>query len=483
MRRVASVLGLFVLAVLVPLPAALASPPTNDNFAGADIVGALPFTDSGDLAGTTTEAGEPSSGCLPAPVQTVWYVYTPTLSHSVKVDIAGSDFAVTANAFQSTGGGLSGLSFVGCASAFGAPVVFAATAGATYYIQIGVAFPGGTHLSLRIESVLPPPNDNFAAAEALGPPPLSRTVDLTAATVEPGEPSPAGSPVVRSAWYTFTPAATGTLLVRGVPDPVSVLAVYTGTTLGGLTPVASGPGFFPPLWFTAQAGTTYYLQAAKSGFPFPGFSPTVSFTIEAPGPVTANFVSFPSDPNAYEFVQFIDASSDASFIGFSSMLWTFGDGGTATGCCPSHRYAGDGDYLATLAAQTYDGRTATVSQTVRVRTHDVSIERIQAPNSARAGQAKPIGVNVRGGKYDETVQVDVFRSRPGGFDEWVGSQTLAVPAARGGKTVSFGVNYTFTADDATAGKVTFRSTATLVGARDAVPADNQAIAPPTEVRA
>ena len=80
-----------------------------------------------------------------------------------------------------------------------------------------------------------------------------------------------------------------------------------------------------------------------------------------------------------------------------------------------------------------DGRTATWAQTVSVRTHDVSIDRIQAPNAARTGQTKTVGVNLRGGRYPETVQVDLLRSVAGGYEQLVGSQTVAVPAARGGR--------------------------------------------------
>ena len=47
--------------------------------------------------------------------------------------------------------------------------------------------------------------------------------------------------------------------------------------------------------------------------------------------------------------------------------------------------------------------------------------------------------------------------------------------------VEFGFSYTFTADDAQIGKVTFRAVAVISGARDALPADNEAIAPPTKV--
>jgi len=48
-------------------------------------------------------------------------------------------------------------------------------------------------------------------------------------------------------------------------------------------------------------------------------------------------------------------------------------------------------------------------------------------------------------------------------------------------TTEFAFSYTFTADDARVGKVTFKAVANILGARDALPADNEAIAAPTKV--
>jgi hypothetical protein len=65
----------------------------------------------------------------------------------------------------------------------------------------------------------------------------------------------------------------------------------------------------------------------------------------------------------------------------------------------------------------------------------------------------------------------------------IGSRTVAVPAAHGGRTTQFDFQYTFTAADGDTGKVTFKAFATILGARDALPADNAAIAAPTTVKA
>ena len=163
------------------------------------------------------------------------------------------------------------------------------------------------------------------------------------------------------------------------------------------------------------------------------------------------------------------------------MQWDFGDGGTATGCCPNHRYGADGIYTVTVTVSTFDGRTATTGS-VSVETHDVSIERILAPNTARAARPRASGSACEVVSIPRPSRVELYRSRAGGSDELVATETLAVPVARGGRTAAASFTYNFTSDDASVGKVTFRAVAILVDARDALPADNQAIAPPAEVR-
>jgi hypothetical protein len=90
------------------------------------------------------------------------------------------------------------------------------------------------------------------------------------------------------------------------------------------------------------------------------------------------------------------------------------------------------------------------------------------------------GVHLAFRRYAETVEVQLFRSVPGGFQQF-GSLTQSVPMNPKNGTTDFAFSYTFTADDATIGKVTFRAVAVISGARDALPADNEAIAPPTKV--
>jgi hypothetical protein len=129
---------------------------------------------------------------------------------------------------------------------------------------------------------------------------------------------------------------------------------------------------------------------------------------------------------------------------------------------------------------TTDGRTASVTQTVQVRTHDVAITKIATPASANVGQTKTITVTLRNIAYPETVQIDLYKSTVNGF-VWVGTVTKSVPALSGNRTTAVDFSYKFISDDAKLGKVTFKAVVTIVGARDAYPSDNEVISSITKI--
>jgi len=56
-----------------------------------------------------------------------------------------------------------------------------------------------------------------------------------------------------------------------------------------------------------------------------------------------------------------------------------------------------------------------------------------------------------------------------------------VPVRPSNRTTDFNFSYTFTSEDAAIGKVTFRAVASIIEARDALSADNEAISSPTKV--
>ena len=164
----------------------------------------------------------------------------------------------------------------------------------------------------------------------------------------------------------------------------------------------------------------------------------------------------------------MDDSIDPAGQTFVSTLWYFGDGASASGCCPNHQYAEDGDYAVTLTVTTTDGRTDNRTRIVSVRTHDVAIVSVDVPKVGVVGSTKTVSVYVASGDYTENVQLDLLRSVPGGF-ETVDLQTQTIPAST---TAAFRFAYTFTSSDASLGTIAFQAHAVITDHVDPIPVDN-----------
>lgn len=473
MRRVsitAAVLASLLLGIIPP-SLALAAAPANDNFAAASVVSSLPFSASVSNTEATVELNEPIT--CNGQSQTVWWRYTAPADQVLHVDNVGSDrFDAGVLVFHAQGPSITDLAFVACATFLGS-TAFSVQAGETYYFEVGTVVGGAGVVTLNISEVLPPANDDFASATTVASLPFSQPLDTTAATVELDEPTPSCGALSHTAWYSFSPAVTGSYVARLIGPFSNLIAVYTGSALGSLTSVGcqNSPNF---LTFQATAGTTYHLQTFATG------PMTVEIDV-APLPV-ASF-SAPFEPSIFETNEFDDFSFDPAGVRIATRAWDFGDGATAGNvCCPTHRYTSDGDYTVTLVVTTPDGRQASATRLVQVRTHDVAITKFSVPTSAKSNQTRQLTVALKNTRYPETVSVQLYRSMPGFFGwELVGTTTGLVPVLKGGRTTDVAFTYTFTSADATVGKVSFRAVATIVGPRDAVLADNEAIASPTKV--
>jgi PKD domain len=449
---------------------AVAAVPANDDFASATVVTSFPFSDVVDITDATFTSDDLVSPCGIS--HTVWYTFTAPANETIDADPAGSDFSDSSLVAYEVNGGLTSL---GCAF-FGNSLFFDVSAGKTYYVQAGNLFTAGGNLHLSLSVVVPPPNDNFADATVIDPTalPYSDTLDTTAASSEANEPvTPCDSlSLDRTAWYAFTPTVSESITATSAYPFNTVVAAYTGTSLSDLNEVACHSNFAT---FHVDAGTTYYIQTGveqgvvRTGTP-------IQFSLVVTPPPSVGFGFNPLEPNIFDTVQFFDFSNDPGGLGFSSETWTFGDGTSGSGCCVSHQYAKDGDYTVTLTVQTPDGRSGSASQVVSVRTHDVAVKKFVVPTAASSGQARPITVGISNTRYSETVEVDVLKSVPNQQQQLVGSITKSVPVLPAGRTASFDYSYTFTKEDAAAGKVTFFAVATIINHRDALPADNEAIA-------
>jgi hypothetical protein len=453
--------------------------PSNDNFGSATIVAALPFSNTVDITDATLEPSEPTPSCsfgtAGSSGKTVWYSFTPAATGWISAQMVNAFFNTVLGAYAGTS--LASLTEVGC-QAFGPRVAFLAQGGTTYYFQLDGTGGGFGQVEFRLVGIPAPPNDDFANATSITSLPLSDALDIISASSETGEPIPSCSGSQgKTVWYSFTAPGTGPISASVVnPQFGTVMAAYTGSPLGSLTEVACRALFQGRLTFTAQVGTTYHFQVDVQF----GEGGPLELLFEVTPPPVAGFGLSPFDPSVFDNVQFFGFSFDPADVGIQTEQWDFGDGTAGTGCCPTHRYAADGDYEVQFTVTTFDGRTGSSSQTVLVRTHDVAIKKFTVPKSASAGQTRAITVGINSRRHPETVEVQLFKSVPGGF-QFVGVLTQSVPVRPSNRTTDFNFSYTFTSADAQVGKVTFKAVANMVGARDALPADNEAIAPPTKV--
>ena len=193
-----------------------------------------------------------------------------------------------------------------------------------------------------------------------------------------------------------------------------------------------------------------------------------------------SFWNYPYDPSIFDSISF--GLYDEIPQGWTC-LWDFGDGTTYNECWVNEakQYNTDGDYTVNLQVTNEIGETASVSRVVSVRTHDVAITKFTAPQSARAGQTRQIVVYLRNNRYPEYVQVELYKSTSNGYASVGTIFPQLVPVRQANRTTAFYFSYTFTAEDAYNGKVTFMAMAFIIDLRDALPGDNEAISLPTRV--
>src|SRR5437867_3839677 len=115
----------------------LCPPPANDNFAGATVISGAPYSAFDSTLAATREAGEPAA-CNDFG-STVWYGLSLPADASITADTLTSNFDTVLGVY--TGSSLSSLALVVCNddidSVRQSLVSFAASAGTTYYIQLG----------------------------------------------------------------------------------------------------------------------------------------------------------------------------------------------------------------------------------------------------------------------------------------------------------------------------------------------------------
>lgn len=110
-------------------------------------------------------------------------------------------------------------------------------------------------------------NDNFSGAKIFtGVGANTANFANAGATKEADEPNHAGNAGGASLWWRYTAPASGSVTLKlEFTNFNAILAVYTGSAVSSLTPVASGIGATASMTFPVTAGTTYYIAVDGVG--------------------------------------------------------------------------------------------------------------------------------------------------------------------------------------------------------------------------
>ena len=237
--------------------------PANNAFASATVIAGGSGGEDVNIAGATKEAGEPDHFGSPGG-SSVWYSWTAPSDGQVSFSLPYTEFIPLIGVY--TGNTLATLTEEKSGD-FEAQ--FTATAGTTYRIAIDT--DGGIGEATLVWNLLAV-HDNFENAVVITGASGSRTDNNDGATRQTGEPDH-GAGFGSTMWYRWTAPANG--LVSMIPRQSSgdgmIVAVYTGTTLTGLTRVENRDPFISySMIFEATAGVEYRIAVDSSDSGTPG---------------------------------------------------------------------------------------------------------------------------------------------------------------------------------------------------------------------
>lgn len=255
------------------------APPANDDFEDALLIEGTSASAEAENWAATKQTDEPDHRGDPGGAS-VWFKWTAPRTGGVFLQACDGPQETLVAAY--TGGSVGNLTPVTpLESNPDCDLTFGAVAGVTYKIAIdgklnqstGTASMGEGQLSL----LMVPGNDDFEHPATLDAGPLAFYVGYRTigATKQPSEPDHAGDPGGASVWFSWTAPATGSVRVSACDATFPVLvAAYTGSTLGTLSPVKSTtaplaepctPSSRKAIAFNTDAGATYRIAIDGSG--------------------------------------------------------------------------------------------------------------------------------------------------------------------------------------------------------------------------
>lgn len=145
----------------------------------------------------------------------------------------------------------------------------------------------------------PPANDNFVNAQVISGSLGSVSGSNVSASKEAGEPAHAGNTGGASVWYQWQAPATGSVTISTTGSSFdTLLGVYTGSSVGGLTTIASNDDEnFPTILtstvtFNTVSGTTY--RIAVDGYGGASGNVTLNWNLGTTGSLRIDSVAPPA---------------------------------------------------------------------------------------------------------------------------------------------------------------------------------------------
>lgn len=233
-------------ALIVITGASEAAPPENDDFANSCAVAPIPRVPS-STDGTTTDATlEPAEPPFPGGLDghaSVWFCWEAPASITYHASAAARFSSLLAILDVFTGDTLESLVPVTDLDDLDRRVSFAATAGVRYHFRVAGKDNTEGELTLNLEPIPSPSNDDFPGSRLANPLPLTTAGNNTSGSLEPGEPVHGGASRGQSVWWSWEPETDGFYRVEVHPEAGSALqrwglSIYTGDTVDALSRIA-----------------------------------------------------------------------------------------------------------------------------------------------------------------------------------------------------------------------------------------------------
>jgi len=282
---------------------------SNDSFANGQVISGNAGSVNGSNATATKEAGEPTHAGN-AGGKSLWYYWTAPGTGPVTLDTVGSGFDTLLGVY--TGNSVGALTPIASnddtVTNTQSAVSLAAVAGTVYRIAVDGYDGDSGSVVVRWSQILG--NDNFASGQVISGNAGTVNGSNDGATKEAGEPNhAAGNAGGKSIWYFWTAPGNGAVTMDTVRSSFdTMLGVYTGSSVGALTPIASnddtGTNTQSAVSFIAVAGTVYRIAVdgynGVSGsvvlkWGWTPVAPSLGIAVNAANVV----VSWPTNPPGY----------------------------------------------------------------------------------------------------------------------------------------------------------------------------------------